>query len=302
MTGTNRSIRALPAGHQDDWSLLAEIEDVLADRADDWDDGAYGVVLTDDLGDHRGDDLDEVRSSFEEDGHGAVRRVVLTATSSNDLPRCEVALGATEESRVVVEHPGETAAEDLAGLVERLVVRRASEKQESEERTGDTGADETRPAPGAPDGADADGADADRPDADGPDTDADADGADAGADGANADTDADAHREDRAVTRGARGAGARAASMDTSGFDRSTDPSVVGDDTQRPVGASGVPLPRAVLVALAAVAGVVLLAWWVSGAEIGALLRNPWVVTVGGGLVATLLIWIVRGVLRRGGD
>lgn len=196
VTHTHRSVRELPAGHQDDWSLLDRIERVLAERADEWDDGRYEVVLTDGIGEHRGDAVEEARSRFEQEGQGDVERIVLSARGGDDGPRCTVELAASDKGRIVAEHHDPTAAEDLAGAVERLVLRRRPRREDS------------------------------------------------------------------------------------------------GD---------GAPNVRVIVGSLLAAAALVVVAWSAAAAPLSSVLRNPWVVTIVGGLLASLLAWLVRVRLRRRG-
>lgn len=149
MVAPGRDVRELPGGRQDAWAVLARVETVLADRADDWDDGDHRVVITDELGEHRGEDLERARSGFERRGHGRIQRLVLEARGGAGPPRCRVELG-PDRGRVVAEHVDPAVARDLAGTVERILIRhgRSSGSPERGEPGPDSAGREGRGVPG----------------------------------------------------------------------------------------------------------------------------------------------------------
>lgn len=142
MPSGSRTDRSLPGGHETDWDLLSQLEDVLAERADSWDDGSYQVTIADEAGERRVSSVAEGRSAVGDEGVGNVRRTQLEADGSSYS--CTVSLTGAGGS-VVVSGDDETAVEDLADRIERTV--RSFGPQPSAPETSPSGPSGADPSP-----------------------------------------------------------------------------------------------------------------------------------------------------------
>lgn len=217
MSSSARERRDLD-GDPADWSLLERIERILAEPADEWDDGELSVTLTDAIGEHRGGSVEEVRAAFDAEGQGEVAAAVLEARGS--AHHCRVELRADGSGSVAAETGDDLEAEDLAGAVER-VVRRST----------------------AGDG------------------------------------------EEPAADRGEPAAGGA--------------PHTRHSDAGEP---SELPSTAATLAAIGVLLGALALLLIVSDRPPTELLREPWVITIGGGLLTIFIAWLVKRAANRAGD
>jgi hypothetical protein len=108
-----------------DRSFLRQVEVLLAEPADEWDDGALEVRVTDAAGEHTASSVEEAWGALESHGQGEIEAAAVTATGSGGL-RCAVTARSSGPGRVVAIAPSQETADELVGEVERIARQAAS--------------------------------------------------------------------------------------------------------------------------------------------------------------------------------